>query len=309
MSEVIDYSAPDFDHLLPTVRHAAALPEAERINLIRTDRWIGYPHAREALDRLAELMNWPPKARMPNLLLIGSTNNGKTKIINRFLETTLPKIPLEDVVVTPVVKVEMPPNPGLPQVYSAILSELNVPHRKAARIEPLQSQAIDALKQVQTRLLIIDEVHNLLNATPVAQRQVLALLKFLGNRLQIPLVAVGTEEAWNAIRTDPQLANRFDTFTLPLWTEGTTLLQLLVSFGQMLPLRKRSLLADPSIARQVIALTDGSIGGVTRLMEMAAIQAIRRGIERITVEMITSCGFQSPEEKRLTVELAISPYN
>ena len=159
---------------------------------------------------------------------------------------------------------------------------------------------------MQTRLLIIDEVHNLLNAAPLAQRQVLALLKYLGNQLEIPLVAVGTEEAWNAIRTDPQLSNRFEPIVLPRWSEGTALLQLLTSFGQMLPLRKRSLLADPTIAKQIIALTDGSIGAITKVMEMAAEHAIRQGVERITSDMIRTCSYQSPEQKRLEVELLYS---
>ena len=135
MSETIGSTASAFDHLLPVVREAAMLPDLERIHLLRTDRWIGYPRARDVLGRLAELMGWPPKARMPNLLLIGPTNNGKTKIINRFLDTTLPKIPLENLRIVPVVKVEMPPRPGLTLLYSAILSELHLPHRKTSRIE------------------------------------------------------------------------------------------------------------------------------------------------------------------------------
>jgi hypothetical protein len=41
------------------------------------------------------------------------------------------------------------------------------------------------------------------------QRQFLNVIKHLGNELQIPIVAAGTQDAFNAIQTDPQLANRF----------------------------------------------------------------------------------------------------
>jgi hypothetical protein len=34
--------------------------------------------------------------------------------------------------------------------------------------------------------------------------------QYLGNELKLPIVAVGTQDAFNAISTDPQLANRFE---------------------------------------------------------------------------------------------------
>jgi hypothetical protein len=40
-------------------------------------------------------------------------------------------------------------------------------------------------------LLVIDEVHNLLSGSRLQQRRLLNLLRWLGNELQIPLVAVG----------------------------------------------------------------------------------------------------------------------
>jgi hypothetical protein len=45
----------------------------------------------------------------------------------------------------------------------------------------------------------------------------LNLIRFLGNELCIPLVGVGTREAYLATRSDDQLENRFEPFTLPLW--------------------------------------------------------------------------------------------
>ncbi len=51
---------------------------------IRADRWIGYPRAVEGLNRLEALFAWPNKQRMPNLLLVGPTNNGKSMIIEKF---------------------------------------------------------------------------------------------------------------------------------------------------------------------------------------------------------------------------------
>ncbi|EPK3350627.1 TniB family NTP-binding protein, partial [Pseudomonas aeruginosa] len=54
---------------------------------LRADRWIGYPRAVEALNRLEALYAWPNKQRMPNLLLVGPTNNGKSMIVEKFRRT------------------------------------------------------------------------------------------------------------------------------------------------------------------------------------------------------------------------------
>ena len=48
-------------------------------------------------------------------------------------------------------------------------------------------------------MLVIDELHNILAGSPARQREFLALLRFLGNELRIPIVGVGTKEAYMAI--------------------------------------------------------------------------------------------------------------
>lgn len=85
-----DYVAPDLSHLHPTVRGSAQLPAGERVELIRADRWIGYPKAVETVARLEALLGWPDKQRMPNLLLVGPTNNGKSMIVEKFRRGHLP---------------------------------------------------------------------------------------------------------------------------------------------------------------------------------------------------------------------------
>lgn len=73
-----EYPIIDLSHLLPAAQGLARLPADERVQRIRADRWIGYPRSVEALNRLETLYAWPNKQRMPNLLLIGPINNGKS---------------------------------------------------------------------------------------------------------------------------------------------------------------------------------------------------------------------------------------
>ena len=82
-----------YDHLAAAVRSAAGLPSEKRIALLRHDRWIGYPLARRVLNRLDDFLNWPKQQRMPNGLIIGPTNNGKSMIVERFRQTRARKEP------------------------------------------------------------------------------------------------------------------------------------------------------------------------------------------------------------------------
>ena len=47
-----EYPIIDLSHLLPAAQGLARLPADERIQRLRADRWIGYPRAVEALNRL-----------------------------------------------------------------------------------------------------------------------------------------------------------------------------------------------------------------------------------------------------------------
>ena len=53
-------------------------------------------------------------------------------------------------------------------------------------------------------MLMIDEVQHLLSGSYRQQRQALNFVKSLGNLLRIPIVALGTPDALQVIRTDPQ---------------------------------------------------------------------------------------------------------
>lgn len=51
--------------------------------------------------------------------------------------------------------------------------------------------------------------------------------------LRIPMLGIGTKEAYLAIRSDDQLENRFEPMVLPVWQEGKELESLLASFMEL----------------------------------------------------------------------------
>ena len=73
-----------------------------------------------------------------------------------------------------------------------------------------------------------------------------------------------------------QLANRFELLTLPRWQFADVESgRLLATFERHMPLRQRSGLMDPALAREILLAADGLIGGVAGILRQAAVAAIR----------------------------------
>jgi hypothetical protein len=301
MVTVDEYQAPDLSHLHPTAQAVARLPTAERIDRIRADRWIGYPRAVEAVDRLQTLLGWPRKQRMPNLLLVGPTNNGKSMIIERFRRQHLPTTE-PDREHIPVVCVQMPSEPSPLRFYTAILSALGAPLRPRPRVVELEQLALSLLRQVGARMLVIDELHNVLAGRGDTRREFLNLLRFLGNELHIPLVGVGTREAYLAVRSDDQLENRFEPFVLPVWEAGAEARSLLASFAASFPLRQPSVIDTDDMARYLLARSEGTIGELARLLTAAAVAAVESGVEAIDHRTLTMADYTGPTGRRRLFE-------
>ncbi|MCP9493371.1 MAG: TniB family NTP-binding protein [Pyrinomonadaceae bacterium MAG19_C2-C3] len=286
-------------HLSGTAREALTLSDEERINRIHNARWIGYTRAAEILAKLDDLLSFPKKHRMPNLLLVGDTNNGKTMIINRFQSQNKSFDNADGGGVTlPVFTIQAPPVPDESRFYDEILMKLFAPFKFNEKVNKKQFQAIRILTRTNTKMLVIDEIHNIIAGNQSRQRQFLNTLKNLGNELQIPIVGVGTKDAFNAINTDPQLANRFEPMTLPRWTMNADFLRLLASFEVTLPLAKPSGLTDTSLATKLLSMSEGTIGELSTVLSRAAIQAIKSNQEHITLSGLERLNWIQPSERK-----------
>lgn len=253
------------------------------------------------MNRLEALYAWPSKQRMPNLLLVGPTNNGKSMIIEKFRRTH-PTRSDPDLEHIPVVIVQMPSEPSVLRFYVALLTALGAPLRPRPRLPEIEPLALSLLRKVGVRLLVIDELHNILAGNSVNRREFLNLLRFLGNELRIPLVGVGTREAYLAIRTDDQLENRFEPMLLPLWEADDDCLSLLASFAASLPLRRHSAIATPDMARYLLARSEGTIGELAHLLMAAAIAAVESGEEAINHRTLNLADYTGPSERRRQFE-------
>lgn len=283
----------DYSHIHKNFRHIALLPNNERIAFIDTPRWIGYSRANEVIEVMQGLMNKVKQHRMPNLLLIGDSNNGKTTIIQDFAERFGESYSDEHLVV-PVCLIQAPPSANEKDLYISLINYFALPYRSSDSAGVLRAQAVHTLRETHVKILIIDEVHSMLTGTARQQRLIMNAIKYLCNALQLPIVLCGTKDAVRILHTDPQHASRFDVAELPLWQNDKEFRRLVGSFERILPLKKPSNLTETSVLNLIYSISGGNIGNIKRLINECAIEAIESGEERITSKMIEDRSWLRP---------------
>jgi hypothetical protein len=197
---------------------------------------------------------------------------------------------------------QMPAEPSALRFYTALLSAIGAPLPPQRRLPEAERLALSLLREVEVRVLVIDEIHNVLAGPGEKRREFLNLLRFLGNELRVPLVGVGTREAYLAVRSDDQLENRFEPFILPLWEVGDEARSLLASFAASFPLRRPSLIDTEDMTRYLLARSEGTIGELARLLTAAAVAAVETGEERINHRTLTLADYLGPSERRRIFE-------
>ncbi|MBK6265695.1 TniB family NTP-binding protein [Marivirga sp. S37H4] len=271
----------------------------ERKQFIKGYKWIGYTRAQEVLDQFEDLVLTPRTTRMPDILLVGSSNNGKTVIIDRFAKNHLLYFDEKtEEVRQKVLMVESPPLPDEKRFYQQILRKLLVPFRSNHKPEVLFDQVVNAFQMLDIKILIIDEIHHLLTGNSTKKQIFLNAIKSLSNILSISIIAVGTKDAFHVFQSDPQMSSRFETVPLERWRLDKEYIKFLNSYEKILPLREKSDLFQREIATKIISLTNGNIGEICNVIQKSAIKAIDLGIEKITLQVIENSNIQHPDEKK-----------
>jgi DNA polymerase III delta prime subunit len=288
------------DKLTPKTVELLKLSDEKRIESILSFKWLPYSFAMDTLGIMKDLRDYPKSDRMPNLLLVGDTNNGKTAILKRFAQQDGNKpFAKEDTgtLTYPVLYVQAPPEPDERRFYDIILESVYAPYKVNDRVGNKQKQVINTLKNLQVKILIIDEIQHILAGNQQKQRQFLNVIKYLSNELMIPFIGAGVMTALNAIQNEEQLSNRFERRILPTWKVGAEYNRLLESFEQTIPLKNISNLTEDSMALKLLSMSEGTIGEISKILKKASVLAIKNKSERITLQLLNKIDYVSPSNR------------
>jgi hypothetical protein len=277
------------EHIHPDFRYILGLAAWDRIAFMEQPRWIGYPTANRIIESLRGLMEKPTRPRMPNMLIVGEPNNGKTALIRRFVDLHGQGYVNEDHdPVKPVIFANVRPRADEKSLYLSILEQFWAPHCPDDPLNQLRYLAVHRLRACKTRILVLDGFDFLLSGSAIEQRQIVCAINLLSKELMIPIVGVGTQEAVRWLQIEPQHVSRFDVVSLPLWELNQDFQRLLASFEQVLPLKQPSRLHQPELASMLHEISGGNIGDLRRLLVDCATEAILSGAERIDQKLVAS---------------------
>jgi chromosomal replication initiation ATPase DnaA len=277
---------PDHAHLTPATAELLAASDSDRITLIQEERWITFPRVRIALEALEALLARPRTTRMRSIAIYADSGMGKTMLMERFKRAHPSRYnATERRSITPVIALQMPSHATERRFYGHLLTEIGVPFISRATILDLETQALRSLKRMDVKLLMLDEIHNILAGSAKEQRVLLNTLRYISNELKISLVGFGISEAREAIGGDVQLARRFEELPLTRWQGDEEFQQLIVAILRHLPLKLASQISARAL-RHVLQSTDGVTAQIFGMFNDLAVEAIRSGTECIADENI-----------------------
>lgn len=288
-----------YPHLNEATAALVERADDQRIYAIREGTWLGYKDAKRILARMDELLNYPRITGMPNMLLVAPSFNGKTSILRRFMSLHQPDLDAtNEVTICPVVMVEAPPKPDISDFYTRILDVLMAPYKPTASVQEKYSQIKRLFRQMEVRMLIVDEIHHLIAGSLNRQQEFRNALKSLGNETMVAIVAAGIEDAYNAFNTDPQMSSRFTPEELPLWKANNEFGSLLATLELRMPMKQPSNLKDPSTMLAIHTRSEGTLGDMCDFVKELAVDAIRSKAERITLDRINAMKWVPPSRRK-----------
>lgn len=272
----------EHSHLTPSAASLLSGTDSDRIAAIREERWITYPRARLSLELLDDLLARPRTTRMPSLAIYADSGMGKTMLMERFRRAHPAAYDrAERRLISPVFALQMASHATERRFYGQLLTAIGAPFTPRATVLEMEIQTLRNLRRMEVRLLMLDEVHNLLAGSAKEQQILLNTLRYLSNELQISLVCLGISEAREAIGGDVQLARRFEEVTLPRWQRDEEFQELVVCILRHLPVKSASQISARSL-RHVLQATEGVTARVFRMFNNVAVAAIRAGTECIS---------------------------
>lgn len=294
--------------------------EEERIAYISLNRWIEYPLAQDILGKIDNLFKYEKgKSRISSILLVGASNNGKTTLLERFMELHPPyDFVIDDNrpdtingeffesysgIGMPVLYTIAPSEPSETRLYNNILNQINVPYKAGDTVSKKQFLVERWFRLLQVEMLVIDEIHNILSGSVARQKQILNAIKNLSNTLKIPIVLAGTKDSLRAVGSDDQISSRFRPEYLTRWKMDKTFVSLLATIMRFIPLQKESDILNKECASEILEASNGYIGEIINLIRTAAIYAINTGSERITLKEIKECPYNSLSRVHKTMHL------
>jgi hypothetical protein len=284
-----------YDHLADDVRPLVDLPTAERAQLMLADRFIVHDRLKPIMEHIEFLRFASVASRASGLVVYGSPGSGKTMLSRAIARRFPPESATATSAATrPVLAISMTGAREAKTLYNRILAALDCPLCANSTGADRERLVLRLCRAASVKLLVVDEIQDVLTSTPRQQRIALDTIKFLMNELAVPILALGTLEAKAAMEVDEHLNARFQYRELPRWKADGLLANFLNALEPRLPLKRRSCLSAPTLMKALIEVSSGMLDMIVKTTSYAAAHAVEQSIEQITPDLILHAATTPP---------------
>jgi hypothetical protein len=103
-----------------------------------------------------------------------------------------------------------------------------------------------------------------------------------------------TYEALHVMRSDSQIASRFEQHELPIWTESQELRRFIAGYLTLLPFKKATAEIDKRFVEYLLELSDGVTGRIIEVLRRAAFQALVDKSPKVGLSQLQHVGSRMP---------------
>ncbi len=160
------------------------------------------------------------------LLVWGESWTGKSFMLEEFVKVKMAeaaKNPVRENLYAniPIFRISLPVNNEM-EFYELIITKLGREYNPFAQTKSIPIFARELLIQCGVKLLIFDELHNIIPESKTDQSQLLKIIKELSNKTRRPIVFGGTRVARRFLFESKEVENRFSDIVVPGYPPATT---------------------------------------------------------------------------------------
>jgi hypothetical protein len=284
-----DFSQFDLEDAAIAARRQLMYSEKALVTALPIDDlFVSHPEFAEALAGLDRIFQLATRVSMPHgMRLIGPSGAGKTSFLQYF-QRSLPQSTLFSVGLG-AIYVRVPERVTTAYLVGALMRQFGYVHKRVSHdMEDRSTILREAIRQKGTRLIMLDEAHNLIPKTYRGRpsrdggTSPTDLLRQLMDQAKVGVVLAGTNELDAIGELDKSLGNRsVGRFTLSHFNYDTNWIRLLMGLIQQISEIDFSILLEPDVSKVLHKSTCGNLRSLKRMATEIGLVTVDAGAERV----------------------------
>ena len=206
--------------------------------------------------------------RPKNLLIIADAGAGKTALSNAFTQSIIEEGAGNS---QKLVLFQMPPVPSEKAIMFALLDKMGVDFVSNHTLENLKAVFCNVARDTGLSLILFDEFNNLLAAPKNKILGSMNLLKWIGNELHIPIIALGTKASNRLLTYDKQFTQRYRVSGIGTWEDGDDFRSFVHTYLEQLPGTELRTLTN-SVFKILLASTSRTTNDIITVLSHSAFE-------------------------------------